>query len=81
MKQEFIDRCVAWAADLALFFAGVPENKMMVELCQVRANLEIGLAETFGPDVAAAIAEAFVAAVAGHRREIDAAGTVPRVMN
>ena len=49
MTQEFVDRCVASAADLALFFAGVPENKVMVELYQVRANLEIGLRRDVRP--------------------------------
>lgn len=72
---EFIDRCVAAAADLALFFIGRPEEEMLVSLHQVRTNLEAQLAETFGPEVARLFAQAFVAAVAGHRREIDAAGT------
>jgi hypothetical protein len=34
-----------------------------------------------GPDVAAQMAEAFVAAVAGHRREIEANGGTSRVVN
>jgi hypothetical protein len=73
-NQEFIDRCVSAAADLALFYAGTPDEAMMVSLHQVRSNVEAGLAEPFGPDVAAQMAEAFVAAVIGRKREIDAAG-------
>jgi hypothetical protein len=80
MNQEFIDRCVAAAADLSLFFVGVPENEMLVSLYQVRANLETDMSETLGADVAALIGQAFVAAVIGHRREIEAAGEMPRAM-
>jgi hypothetical protein len=35
----------------------------------------------FGADVAALIAQAFVAAVVGRRREIEAAGATQRVLN
>jgi hypothetical protein len=70
---QFIDRCAAAAADLALFFVGEPKEKMMQALHQTRANLEAELAEPFGPDVAAQMAEAFVAAVIARKREIEAA--------
>ena len=80
-QAEFVQRCVAAAADLALFFVGAPEEKMLASLHQTRINLEADLAETFGADVAAAIAEAFVAAVIGHRREIEAAGAMPRELS
>jgi hypothetical protein len=81
MTPEFIDRCVASASELALFFTGVPENEMTAALYQVRANIEAELAGMFAPDVAAAIATAFVTAVAGRRREIEAAGEMPGVVN
>jgi hypothetical protein len=82
LTQDFIDRSVAAAADLALFFVGVPENDMMVSLYEVRSNLGAQLSETLGSDVATLFAEAFVATVAGHRREIEAAaGATPRVLN
>jgi hypothetical protein len=48
LTPEFIDRCVAAAADLALFFVGVSENDMLLELYQVRSNLEAQLSETWG---------------------------------
>jgi hypothetical protein len=50
-------------------------------LYDVRSNLQEQLAQTFGPDVAAAIAGAFVATVARRRREIEAAGATARVLN
>jgi hypothetical protein len=81
MEDDFIDRSVAAAADLALFFVGVPENEMLLSLYHVRANLEVELAEAFGPEVAALVAQAFVAAVVGRCREIEAAGAAGRVLN
>jgi hypothetical protein len=81
VTQNFIDRCVASASDLALAFTGVPDEAMLAQLYQVRANLETELAETFGAEVAAQMAQAFVAAVIGRKREIDAAGEMPRVVN
>jgi hypothetical protein len=67
MTDRDIEECVAAAADLALFFVGSPENGMLLSLYQVRANLEAELAETFGPDVADAVAQAFVATAVGVR--------------
>jgi ABC-type branched-subunit amino acid transport system substrate-binding protein len=81
MTDEFINNCIAAAAGFALLFVGVPDVQMMEALYQVRANVQAELAETFGPDVAAAVAQAFVAAVVGRRREMDAAGAMPRILN
>jgi hypothetical protein len=53
------------AATLAV--AGTPEGKMLRELQRMRSNLE---AKPFGADVATAMAEAFVTAVAGHKHEM-----------
>ena len=44
---------------------------MLAALHQTRANLEAELAKPFGPDIAAQMAEAFVAAVVGRKREIE----------
>ena len=76
----FIERCTTAAADLALFFVGQPEDKMMVALYQTQADIEADLAGTFGADVAGAIAAAFVDAVVCRRREIEAGGEMPRVL-
>jgi hypothetical protein len=75
-EAEFIQRSVAAAADLALLFVGEPEEKMLAALSQTRQNLARELSEAFGVEAAASFADAFVAAVAGHRREIEPAGSL-----
>jgi hypothetical protein len=50
---------------------------MMLQLEQVRSNLEVGLAEAFSPAVAKVMAQGFVTAVVGRRREIEAAALPP----
>jgi hypothetical protein len=80
MTDQFIDRCVAAAADLALFFVGAPDEQMLASLHQTRTNLETELSETFGADVAALIAETFCATVIRRRRELEAAGATPAVV-
>ncbi len=72
---ELINRLRDVAADLALFFVGEPEEKMLSALEQTRSNLEAEIAPILGAETAAAIAAAFTGAVIGHRREIEAAGT------
>ncbi len=69
--RAFINRLRDEAANLALFFAGEPREKMMAALEQTRLNLEADIAPILGAEMAAAVAEAFVAAVAGHRRELE----------
>jgi histidine ammonia-lyase len=68
--SEFVGRLVATAAELALFFAGESEERMLAALSQTRENLATELSDQFGADTAASIADAFVAAVAGRRREM-----------
>jgi hypothetical protein len=68
-QMEFAQRCAAAAADLALLYAGEPEEKMLAALSQTRQNLAAELTETFGADVAALFADRFVATVIGRRRE------------
>ena len=81
LTDRDIDDCVAAAADVALLFVGTPEDVMLGALYQMRADLEAGLSEAFGADVAAMIAQSFVATVIRHRREIEAAGETSRVLN
>jgi hypothetical protein len=73
-QAQFVERCVAAAADLALAFAHESDETVAASLAVTRANLAIKLTEPFGAEVAASFADRFVAAVAGHRREIEAAG-------
>ena len=80
--SEFTERAVKSAADLALFFVGVPEEAMKRSLLEAQSNLEAQLAEPFGPEIARDMAKAFVTAVAGRRREIEeVAGATSRALN
>ena len=71
--QELIDRLRDEAANLALFFLNEPEEKMRSALEQTRHNLEAEITPILGAQTAAAVAEAFVGAVAGHKRQLEAA--------
>jgi hypothetical protein len=57
--------CSRRAASLALrrLFVGEPDDRMLAALFQTWENLKAELAETFSAEVAAAIAEAFLATV------------------
>jgi hypothetical protein len=68
-----IDRCVASAGDLALFFVGATQERMQHELVAVRERMELQLAPAFGPELAAFVADAFVATVAKCKIEIEKA--------
>jgi hypothetical protein len=83
MTDEFIEDCVAAAGSLASFYVGVSENEMLQSLYDVRADFEAGLAEKFGPDVAAMIVGAFAVGVLRRRQELEAGGgaSSPRVLN
>jgi hypothetical protein len=69
------------AASLASFYVGTPDDQMLIALYRVRSNLEAGLSEAFGAEVATAIAQAFVATVIRHRAELETAAETPRVLN
>jgi hypothetical protein len=75
MSDEFAQRCAKSAGDLALLFAGEPDEKMLVALSQSRQNLTEQLAESFGAEVAALIAQAFVTAVIGRKAELEKASS------
>ena len=81
MTDRDIEECVSAAANLALFFAGVPDDEVLSAMPGLREHMAAGLSEKFGADVAGLIAEALVNAVIGRRREIEAAGAMPRVLN
>jgi hypothetical protein len=68
--EQLIGRLRDEAASLALFFLNEPEE-MLAALERTRNNLEAEIATILGAELAAAIAEAFVGAVAGHRRELE----------
>ena len=68
---EFIERCVASASDLSLLFVGESEERMLAALSETKENLKMGLAEYFGAEVAALVAEAFVTAVVRQKAELE----------
>jgi hypothetical protein len=74
---EFVERMVASAAELALFFVGESEANMIAALSQTRENLATKLSDQFGAEIGVAIADRFVAAVADHKRELEGAGSPP----
>ena len=51
--KEFTQRSVTAAADLGLFFAGMPDEIMAAAMQGIRANLEANLADDFGVEAAA----------------------------
>jgi hypothetical protein len=69
-QMMFAERCAAAAADLALLYAGEPEELITAALSQTRENLASELAETFGAEGAALFAAKFVETVIGRRREL-----------
>lgn len=72
--REFILRCVDTAADLGLFLAGEPEERVLPALARLRDKVEKQLTSQLGADVAHVIACAFIAAVHGRKREIEIGG-------
>jgi hypothetical protein len=79
--RAFVRRLRDEATNLALFFVGEPEEKMMAALERAGRNLEAEFATILGAERGAEIAKAFVGAVVAIRRELEAAGETPRVLN
>lgn len=63
--EEFSATCASEAADLALLFAGEPEDKMAVALQEMRERMEPQLTDTVGAEAAASICDVFVAVRSG----------------
>ena len=82
-QMQFAERCAAVAADLALAFAGQPDEQVTRSLDQVRTNLQTKLAKEFSADVdVPRVVELFIDAILVRKREIEAAvAAVPRAMN
>jgi hypothetical protein len=78
MTDGFIENTVAMAAGYAVWFAGVPDAEVMPRLEAARVHMTAELAERFGAEVATAVAEAFIVAVLRQKRDLEAAGEMPR---
>ena len=71
-QMEFAQRCAAVAADLALAFAGQPDEKVARSLEQMSANLRTALAKEFSADVdVRRVVDLFVDAILARKREIE----------
>ena len=73
LTDRDIEECLSAAANLALFFAGEPDEEVAAAMPGLRAHMASGLRERFGADVAGLIADALVDAVIGRLREIESA--------
>jgi hypothetical protein len=73
LHEGGIDRCAAAAADLALLFVGASRERMLQELAAVRERMKVKLAVSYSAEIAALIAESFVATVAKCKIEIEKA--------
>ena len=79
---EFADRCAVAAEELALLFAGHPDEKVARSLEQMGANLRTELAKEFAADVdVPTVVNLFVDAVLARKREIEAVGSGPHALN
>ncbi|WP_425907611.1 hypothetical protein [Nitrobacter sp. TKz-YC02] len=73
LAPEFVDRSAASAANLALIFVGASHEQMLAHLVTVRERMKMRLAGSLGAEVAAFVAESFVATVARCKAEIEKA--------
>jgi hypothetical protein len=82
-QMEFAESCAAVAADLALAFAGQPDEKVTQSLAQMRTNLQTELASVFNASVdVPKVVDLFIDAILVRKREIEAAvAAVPRALN
>jgi hypothetical protein len=82
ITDEEIQQCVATAEKMALFFVAWPEEKMLLDLFDIRTAMRADLFSRIGDDdVAKLISEAFCATVIQRRREIESDGATARAMN
>jgi hypothetical protein len=81
-QMQFAERCAAAAADLALAFAGQPDEKVTQSLAQMRTNLQTELANVFDASVdVPKVVDLFIDAILMRKREIEAAAAEPHALN
>ena len=51
--DQYADRIMKSAADMALYFAGMPDDRVHATMAQVQTNIERGLADEVGAELAA----------------------------
>jgi hypothetical protein len=71
-QMQFAERCAAVAADLALLYAGQPDEMVTRSLEQMSANLRTSLAKEFSADVdVPKVVALFIDAILARKREIE----------
>jgi len=81
-QMEFAERCSAAAADLALMYAGQPDEMVTQSLARMRTNLQTELANVFDASVdIPKVVDLFIDAILARKREIEATGAEPRALN
>jgi hypothetical protein len=71
-QVEFAERCAAAAADLALAFAGQPDEMVTRSLEEMSANLRTKLANVFDASVdIPRVVDLFIDAILARKREIE----------
>jgi hypothetical protein len=83
-ESKLVQRWIAAADDVALAFAHEPDEKVDASLARMRRNLNAEFLRVFPsapPETMAAGVDCIIAEIQKRRREIEAAGATPRVMN
>jgi hypothetical protein len=82
-EAELVQRWIAAADEVALAFAYEPDAKVDTSLARMRRNLNAEFLRVFPrapPETMAAGVDCIVAEIQKRRREIEAAGEMPRAM-
>lgn len=74
LNDEMVATLVKEVDDMGLIFAGVPRERMLVELYDVRETIRAEMVPMVGEYVGDCIAQAFVFAVARRAAELESAG-------
>jgi hypothetical protein len=72
---EFIQRCIAAAADMSLAFSGEPDDKVLAHLHATRDHFEAKLAGEIGADNAATVVDTLIKVVMAQKRKLEAGAT------
>ena len=71
----FVNRCVAVIADMALAFAGEPDDRVLAHLHGTKKHFEDELATQLGAENAAAVVDAMISATMARKHELESVST------
>jgi hypothetical protein len=82
-EEKFIERVTAAIEDVALAFAHEPDDRAATSLEQMRANLKAQYANLWPsiPETTSAMVDHIIECIQTRRREIEAGGETPPVLN